>query len=656
MRVHEGKIVLFVIGLVSLCAAQASTTLGPCDPLVSINCMLPFPNNFYTQADSSTETGLRLRVSNYTFPISKDGESINGTEWNQLDGFSPLPAIMSYFEDLSLDNVPAHQNIAASLDANCPTILLDTETLELLPHWGELDETTAVTTERAFMMWPTKRLEGGRRYIVAMRNLVSSTTGLPIEPSASFLSLRDNTTATDPSIYLRRDHFNDEIFPLLESVGIARDSLQLAWDFTVGSTKSITGRLIHMRDDGLARLPGGSPTYYVTKVDENPSQYIARSIRGEMEVPYYTEHPGPNTHLVLGPDGLPQFQGFTNASFIVNIPVSLAAEGKSGITLQYGHGLFGSMTEINSGYLEEIANDYGYVVCATNWWGMDSFDVPAVTLMMLKNVTNTGIIPDRSQQGMLNFMVLSRLMTGTFASDPNVIFNGVSVVNPNLIKYNGNSQGGIYGCTFMSVSQDITQGVLGVPGGPYVMMLPRSVDFDPYFAILKARYPNAIDRINLLNVIQLLWDRSDPAGYFAFTTSNTLPDTPAKQIIMQYSLGDSQVTWLSALAMGRSMNAYMFPDNVQEDGETLFGFEIATGDVTTAVIQGYNYGAPPVPQTNTPPVKDTDTHACTRRDPRGVEQMYTLFTTGIIKNYCDGPCTQPTDPIDRSECHQSYYY
>lgn len=489
-----------------------------------------------------------------------------------------------------------------------------------------------------------------------MRNMISESSGLPVEPSAAFLALRDNTTSSDPSIYLRRNHFNEDIFPLLGEIGVSRDSLQLAWDFTVGSTESITGRLLHMRDDGLARLPSNGPVYYIDLIEDGPSDLIARRIRGTFETPYYTEHPGPNTHLVLDDDGLPVFQGWTNSTFIVNIPVSLVAQGQSGRILQYGHGLFGSETEINGSYLQEIANDYGYVTCATNWWGMDQFDVPAVTTMMLKNLTNCGIIPDRSQQGMLNFMVLSRMMTGSFASDPAVTFNGISAIDPTKISYNGNSQGGIYGCTFMSVSPDILQGVLGVPGGPYALMLPRSVDFDPYFAILKARYSNSIDRIHLITIIQMLWDRADPVGYFAYTANDPLPNTPSKQIIMQYSLGDSQVTWLSALAMGRSMGAYMFPDNVREDNEILYGFEVTSSDVTTAVIQGYDYGAPLVPQTNTPPEKDTDTHACTRRDPRGVEQMNTLFTTGVIKNYCDGPCLTPTDPpIDRDECHQGYY-
>ena len=486
-----------------------------------------------------------------------------------------------------------------------------------------------------------------------MRNLLSTSTGLPVPPSDAFLALRDNTTSDDPSVYLRRDHFNVDIFPLLNQVGFSRETLQLAWDFTVGSTTSITGRLLFMRDDGLSRIPSDGPAYWVTNVVDQPSTNIRRQIKGEFSAPYYTNRPGPGSHLVIGSDGNPVFQGYTNVTFSVNIPNILVDNGVAGLVLQYGHGLFGTQEEINSGTLTEIAQTFGYVFAATNWWGMDSFDVPSVTDMLLTNVTNCGIIPDRSQQGFLNFLILTRLMTGAFATDPNVIFNGKSVIDPNRIAYNGNSQGGIYGCTFMSVSQDILQGVLGVPGGPYALMLPRSVDFDPYFTIIKARYSNSIDRISLISVIQLLWDRSDPVGYFSFTTQNTLPNTPPKQIAIQYSLGDSQVSWLSALVMARSMGAYMFPDNVEEDNEILFGFPISSEGVTTAVIQGFEYGAPSVPQTNTPPLEEHDTHSCARKDPRAQKQMDTLFNTGLINDYCDGPCSEPTDPpVSGSQCQQ----
>ena len=44
--------------------------------------------------------------------------------------------------------------------------------------------------------------------------------------------------------------------------------------------------------------------------------------------------------------------------------------------------------------------------------------------------------------------------------------------------YTGNSEGGIFGTVYMAVTQDVERGVLGVPGGPYAMLLPRSHDFE----------------------------------------------------------------------------------------------------------------------------------------------------------------------------------
>ena len=64
-------------------------------------------------------------------------------------------------------------------------------------------------------------------------------------------------------------------------------------------------------------------------------------------------------------------------------------------------------------------------------------------------------------------------------------------------------------CTFARSVHFFT----GVPGGPYPILLARSVDFDPYFAVLKARYPNPPDRILLLSMIGLVWDRAEPGGY-----------------------------------------------------------------------------------------------------------------------------------------------
>ena len=58
----------------------------------------------------------------------------------------------------------------------------------------------------------------------------------------------------------------EEIFTTLAAAGVPRNNLYLAWDFTVASQRSLTERLLFMRDDAFTRLgsaarrPSPSPT------------------------------------------------------------------------------------------------------------------------------------------------------------------------------------------------------------------------------------------------------------------------------------------------------------------------------------------------------------------------------------------------------------
>ena len=230
-----------------------------------------------------------------------------------------------------------------------------------------------------------------------MRGLISTTTGLPIEANEAFISLLYGTPSSDPSITLRQPHYATEVFPLLTQIGVNIDELQLAWDFTVGSLQSVTERLLYMRDDGISRLPANGPTYTITEVIENPETNVARRVKGSFEIPLYTDQKGPGAHLVIGENGLPVFQEWNTATFTINIPTS--ATVSPGMILIYGHGLFGNQEESNNHVLVENANTYGYVTVATDWWGLSTQDVAAVTKMISENLTDCSIIPDRSQQG-----------------------------------------------------------------------------------------------------------------------------------------------------------------------------------------------------------------------------------------------------------------
>ncbi len=57
---------------------------------------------------------------------------------------------------------------------------------------------------------------------------------------------------------------------------------------------------------------------------------------------------------------------------------------------------------------------------------------------------------------------------------------------------------------------------------------------------------------------QLLFDFLEPMGYVHGLWQEPLPNTPAHEVLIQYGLGDAQVTWLGGLTIGRSIGCHMF--------------------------------------------------------------------------------------------------
>jgi hypothetical protein len=493
------------------------------------------------------------------------------------------------------------------------------------------------------LLWPSKSLEHGRRYIIGVRGLVNSRNQT-IQASQGFTALRDNITTTDPDIELRRALFAD-IFARLNAVGWQQSTLQLAWDFTVGTVESITGKLTFMRDDGLSRTTkNGGVKWRVENVTDNINAQIARHLEVSVQVPQYVDRNYPGATLVLDANGTPVYQGMAWNEITILIPNSLANGSKPyGNVVQYGHGLFGSRTEVIHDYLMGAADQYGHILIATDWLGLSEYDAPWVYDVVLTDLTKFQIVPDRCQQGVLLALTAMRLLVeGNFAKDPNMMFNGKTVLNNQSQHfYTGNSQGGILGAVYMATSTDVTRGVLGVGGGSYSLLCPRSEDFTALFDILKERYTkDPLDRMGAIMTIQQLWDRAEPSGYMNYLTNRTLPNSPAHHVIMQHGLGDAQVTYVGAYSVMRSANAVMYESNVNEPNEYLYGFPFIkdTDIATDAAIVTWDFpGIAPVPETNIPPPVG-DTHEYVRRQNTSQAMMYNFFLTGQIKNTCEGPC------------------
>ena len=76
-------------------------------------------------------------------------------------------------------------------------------------------------------------------------------------------------------------------------------------------------------------------------------------------------------------------------------------------------------------------------------WGMSQYDIPWVWQALRGDIASFVTVPDRTHQGVLNHLMVVQLMRGSFYNDPNVFFNGASVVDPTRVNYWGISQGGV---------------------------------------------------------------------------------------------------------------------------------------------------------------------------------------------------------------------
>jgi hypothetical protein len=210
----------------------------------------------------------------------------------------------------------------------------------------------------------------------------------------------------------------------------------------------------------------------------------------------------------------------------------------------------------------------------------------------------------------------------------------VSIIDPSEVWDYGNSQGGIMGGVYMALSPHVARGVLGVPGMPYSLLLSRSADFTPFFALFQGVYRDQEDISYWMALLQNLWDSAEPGGWGAHMIDDPIEGTPAKQILLQDAIGDAQVTTLGAHVMARAYGAALIDD----PWEAVWGLPVETSGYAGSALVEYEHGAPAVPFENTPPDSDFDTHEDTRRTFAAQEQLATFLSTGTVVSYCDGVC------------------
>jgi hypothetical protein len=625
---------------------------GRCDPIAA-PCMLPWPNDYFTVDDPGTATGRRVALAAASLPVNTSGLQVDPTDQNRGDGWSPGSPVLVQIDGLDAvqSNLPGLTDARRSLDADSPIVLVDATTGERHPFWAELDALVDTGETPLLMIHPSRNFADGHRIVVGLRHLVDAS-GQSIAPSPQFAVYRDGLRTTDAQFEARRPAM-ERIFSDLAAAGVPRGDLQLAWEFTIASTASLTGRMVAIRDDAFAALGDAAPVFTVDTVTENPNPFVRRRVEGTFELPLYlTQGGAPGSRLVLDAAGRPQRQpGTFTAQYICNLPP--ASEQTPARMSMYGHGLLGDRGEVNGDLTQKMSADYDIAYCATDWYGMAEGDIQ-VAIAALFDLSQFPPIPDRLQQGFLAFLYLGRLMKHPqgFSANDAFRFNGQSALKTDELYFDGNSQGAILGGALTAIAQDFTRAVLAEAGMNYSILLDRSVDFDDYLNLaLRPNYPRRYDRIIGIMLAQLLWDRGDTDGYANHVTADPLPGSPVHEVLLLGAVGDHQVTEYSLRVEAATLGAAAHvpiaaPGRVVETDPGWLLTPIAQYPFRGSAYFLWDTGSPESPLGNTPPRDGHDPHDDTPNIP-GVRALKDQFwhPDGAVEDVCAGqPCTAPVPP------------
>jgi hypothetical protein len=673
-----GAAIAAVAASALMLAPSASAQGANCQPFLDDQpCLQPFPNDLYTKK-ANTPTGRRLDLPAAAMPVNTEGAPIDPAEWNRNDGFSPGSMITVHVPGLDTPQALANTNPAPLADMSqafrkrAPVVVIDQKNGKRHLIWAELDSNATTPEATNLLIHPGVNFKEGHRYIVALRNL-KDANGNTIPAPEWFARLRDGGSLP-PEMRSQRKRY-EAIFRELADAKVKRnDSLYAAWNFTVASEESLTSRMLHIRDDAFAQLgdrklangkvQGAPPGFEVTGIEEFTPQEdpeMMRRITGTFTVPCYLDQPGcpPGSRFNYAspkPDALPaQTPGnVAQADFMCIVPHA-AQSAPARISL-YGHGLLGSLDEVDAGNIQSMAAEHDFVFCATNAWGLSEGDIP-YDITALQDLNRFPAAVDRLQQGALNTQFLGRLLAHPqgFASHPAFQSNGNSMLDTSALYYDSNSQGGILGGLATAVAPDFRRAVLGVPGQNYAgMLLQRSSDFPPFAIFLFAQAPGggyADDSLHplILSLMQQLWDRGEANGYAAHMTTDPLPDTPKHKVLMHVAYGDHQVSHYAAAVGARTIGASAYQPALdlparQQDVNLLFGIpRIKKFPFKGSAIVIWDSGpgvVPPPPLTNTAPEGGEDPHG----DPRATvaaraQKAAFLAPNGRVVDVCGGaPC------------------
>ncbi len=311
--------------------------------------MLPFPDDFYTAKDESSNTGRRIAFKRDAMPTNSSDVHIDPAPYARNDGFSPGQTIVLRVPGLDNPTALANTNavpinhLGRYTDKNTPVVVIDAKTGKRWPIWVEIDSNASTPDDTALLIHPAKNFNAKHRYIVALRNLKDSS-GKTIGAPEGFRYYRDRAA-------LEEGGDQQAARPLRAGLHVtcARPGSTAPISTSPGTSRSAPTRTSPRGCSRSATTPSPSsatptsptawspaplPPSTSTGVDLNPDSDLARRVTGTFTVPCYMTTVsgvpcGPGSVYNLDSNGKPKQNGTWTANFICIVPKSIVDRSRA---------------------------------------------------------------------------------------------------------------------------------------------------------------------------------------------------------------------------------------------------------------------------------------------------------------------------------------
>jgi pimeloyl-ACP methyl ester carboxylesterase len=602
---------------------------------------LPWPSQTYTAQDPSTATQVRLDLPADGMPVNTPGVPVDPVRFNaRWDGFSPTGPMLAMFPGgVSSEGLPSFKNPDDSLAAGSPIVVLDLDRGERAAFFAEVDQNVVDVPSRALVIRPLVRLHEKTHYAVAIRNTVKSADGSPLPVSPGFAALRDGTSFDHPRFAAMAARA-PELFDKLAAAGVAKADLVLAWDFTTASDDMLRGDLTAMRTAALPAIGerGAKLTFTATDQSPSPDSY-PKGLLGTFQSPnFLTGGEGPGSVMQRGADGKPELHGLRDAQFAAIIPACVRTQPLPRPTVIFGHGLFGSASELlDDGFVADLAEGSCIVIIAGDFIGLTSRQL-ATAAAGVSDLNRGAEVTEKLAQSIIDFMALESIARGPMAASPQFQIGGSPVIDPTNTYYVGGSLGGIMGNVLMAYDPNLVRGVLAVPGGNWSMLIERSNAWTLLKGIIQGAYQDPEVYQLDIALFGMGFEPYDPITTAAHVIKDPLFGNPVKNILMWYSIGDCLVSNITTEMVARTMGIDMIGPSVKLP----WGLTLQTGAQGNGIVVLDDHPTPLPPDTNEPPAKDNGTHAGINRKPAAL-RMVESFLLPPTQAAVDG-CTLAGSP------------